>query len=211
MQIFKKKSTSGGHKIGSGSLLSKEGRKWWRWPLNLDITAVNLLFIAAFVVQMQCSQAETKQPIMIDSTFSQPSRLQLCFRPMGKYAASTFTSHIQISFNYSSLIGLQHKRNSQLDNFFNVLKRWNFTALPENDFAMLKSTFQLYKGNTDEIFKLFQDLLTILPHVHERHRCQLDVASSGPQRRLSLSPPTTPCRSQSLRRPSRLSKPRPTS
>jgi hypothetical protein len=42
---------------------------------------------------------------------------------------------------------------------------------------MLKSTFQLYKGNTNEIFKLFQDLLTSLPHVHECHCRQWDVAS----------------------------------
>ena len=44
---------------------------------------------------MQYSGADTKKPILIDSTFSQPQRLQLRFRPMGKYAASTFTSHIR--------------------------------------------------------------------------------------------------------------------
>ncbi len=96
---------------------------------------------------------------------------------MGKYAASTFTSHIRIPFNYSSLIGLQDKLNSQLDNFFDVLQKWNFTALPELDIATLKSTFQLYKGNTNEIFKLFQDLLTSLSHIQERHHPQWYVAS----------------------------------
>jgi hypothetical protein len=96
---------------------------------------------------------------------------------MGKYAASTFTSHIRIPFNYSSLMDLQHKINSRLDNFFDVLKQWNFKALPDLDIATLKSTFQLYKSNTDKIFKLFQDLLTSLPHVHDRHHRQWDVAS----------------------------------
>jgi hypothetical protein len=126
---------------------------------------------------MQFSEAETKQPILIDSTFSQPTRLQLHFWPMGKYAASTFTSHISIPFNYSSLIGLQDKLNSRLDNFFDVLQKWNFTALPELDVATLKSTFQLYKGNTNEIFKLFQDLLTSPSHIQERHHHQWYVAS----------------------------------
>jgi hypothetical protein len=37
--------------------------------------------------------------------------------------------------------------------------------------------FQLYKTNTNEIFKLFQDLLTSLPHVQECHCRQWDVAS----------------------------------
>jgi len=87
---------------------------------------------------------------------------------MGKYAASTFTSHIRIPFNYSSLIGLQEKFNSRLDNFFNILEQWNFMALPELDVATLKSIFQLYKGNTNKIFKLFQDLLTSLPLIQER-------------------------------------------
>ncbi len=75
---------------------------------------------------MQYSEADTKQPLLIDSTFSQPSRLQLWFWPMGKYAASTYTSHIQIPFNYSRLMDLQLKMNARLDNFFNELHDWNF-------------------------------------------------------------------------------------
>lgn len=154
---------------------------------------------------MQCSEAKIKQPILIDSTFSQPTRFQLHFQPMGKYAVSTFTSHIRIPLNYSSLIGLQHKLNSRLDGFFNVLKKWNFMALLELEVATLKSTFQLYKCNTNEIFKLFQDLLTSLPHVHKCHHRQWDVAS------FSISPSTTPCKFRSSRWPLKLSKPRQTS
>jgi hypothetical protein len=41
----------------------------------------------------------------------------------------------------------------------------------------MKSTFQLYKDNTNEIFRLFHNLLTSLPHVQERHCRQWDVAS----------------------------------
>jgi len=45
--------------------------------------------------------------------------------------------------------------------------------------ATYKSIFKLYKQNTDEIFKLFTDLLTSLPHVHERQRRQWDVVAFG--------------------------------
>jgi hypothetical protein len=164
MQNLKKKSEGCGYETCTRGILSKAR---WRWPLNFNITAVNLLFIIAFTIQMQFLEAETKQPILIDSTFSQATRLQLGLRPMGKYAVSTFTSHIQIPFNYSSLIFLQKKLNSGLDNFINVFEQWNLMALPELDVATLKSTFQLYKGNTNKIFKLFQDLLTSLPHIQE--------------------------------------------
>jgi hypothetical protein len=45
---------------------------------------------------------------------------------MGKYTASTYTSHIRIPFNYSSLMDLQLKMNAHLDNFFDELCDWNF-------------------------------------------------------------------------------------
>ncbi len=87
-----------------------------------------------------------------------------------------FTSHIWIPFNYSSLIDLQQKLNDRLDNFFDVLHHWNF-SLEAFDKATMRSTFRLYKDNTNEIFKLFHDLLASLPHVHEAHRRQWDIAS----------------------------------
>jgi hypothetical protein len=57
-----------------------------------------------------------------------------------------------------------------------VLTEWNFT-LHELEIATMKSTFKMYKDNTNEIFKLFHDLLTSLPQVQEHHRRQSDVAS----------------------------------
>ncbi len=86
---------------------------------------------------------------------------------MDKYAASTFISHICIPFNYSGLLGLQDKLNDWLDNSFNVLKQWNF-KLSNYDLRTLNSTFQLYKGNKNETFKLSNYLLVNLPHVLAR-------------------------------------------
>jgi hypothetical protein len=41
----------------------------------------------------------------------------------------------------------------------------------------LNSTFQLYKGNGDQIFNLLKELLISLPHIPSREKHQWDVAS----------------------------------
>jgi hypothetical protein len=95
---------------------------------------------------------------------------------MGRYAASTFTSHIRIPFNYSSLMDLQYKLDARLDSFFTDFSDFHFEK-DESTLPTLKSTFKIYKQSISEIFKLFHNLLASLPHVHERHRRQWDVAS----------------------------------
>jgi hypothetical protein len=97
---------------------------------------------------------------------------------MGKYAASTYTRNIRIPFNFSSLMDLQSKMNARLDNFLPDLLQWNF-HLDNETKATYDSIFKLYKQNTDEIFKLFKDLLESLPHVHERQRRQWDLVAMG--------------------------------
>jgi len=64
-------------------------------------------------------------------------------------------------------MNLQDKINARLDNFFDKLRKWNFEISNETE-ATFRSIFKLYKQNTNEIFKLFHDLLASLPHVHER-------------------------------------------
>jgi hypothetical protein len=103
MPISKTKSKSGGNQTGTWGPFSAASRS----TASKKVIMVNLLFLAAFFAQTQYSDAETRPPILIDSEFTQPEKLQLSFCPMGKYAASTFTSHIHIHFNYSSLMDLQ--------------------------------------------------------------------------------------------------------
>jgi hypothetical protein len=102
--------------------------------------------------------------------------LILHFPQMGEYTASTFTSHIPIPFNYSSLMNLKENMNDRLDYFFDVLHDRNFNVTYDT-VATLKNILKLYKDNTNQIFKLFNDLLTSLPHVQERHCRQWDIAS----------------------------------
>jgi hypothetical protein len=56
------------------------------------------------------------------------------------------------------------------------LNRFNFN-LDQYNRATLNSTFELYKSDLRQIFKLFKDLLASLPHVPERQRRQWDVTS----------------------------------
>ena len=78
MSIASTKSKGNCHQARTGQFFPKS-----REPLDIKIAAVNLLFLAAFFLHMQYSDAETKLPILIDSEFTQPQKLQLCFQPMG--------------------------------------------------------------------------------------------------------------------------------
>jgi hypothetical protein len=127
-------------------------------------------------LQLSVSNLQPKKPILINSIFSQPDKLQLRFRPMGHYAASTFTSHVRIPFDYSALLHLEQKMIERMDNVLPDLDRFHFNPSEFNR-ATLNSTFELYKSDIRQVFNLFQDLLASLPHIPERQRRQWDVAS----------------------------------
>jgi hypothetical protein len=95
---------------------------------------------------------------------------------MGHYAASTFTSHVRIPFDYSALLQLQDKMIEHMDRCIPDLDRFNF-HLDQYNRATLNSTFELYKSDICQVFKLFKDLLASLPHIPECQQCQWDIAS----------------------------------
>jgi hypothetical protein len=125
---------------------------------------------------LQLSTSQTKKPILIDSIFSQPDKLQLHFCPMGNYAASTFTSHVRIPLDYSALLHLKDKMIERMDRCIPDLNSFNFKLYQYNR-ATLNSTFELYKSDIRQVFKLFHNLLASLPHLPERQRQQSDIAS----------------------------------
>jgi len=95
---------------------------------------------------------------------------------MGNYAASTFTSHVRIPFNYSALLYLQDKMIERMDCCIPDLDRFKFN-LDQYNQATLNSTFELYKWDIKQVFKLFHVLLASLPHVPEHQRRQWEIAS----------------------------------
>jgi hypothetical protein len=44
------------------------------------------------------------EPRLLDANASTPAKLQLLFRPSGKYAASTHFIHVRVPFNFSKLL-----------------------------------------------------------------------------------------------------------
>jgi len=44
------------------------------------------------------------EPRLLDANAATPAKLQLLFRPSGKYAASTHFIHVRVPFNFSKLL-----------------------------------------------------------------------------------------------------------
>ena len=95
---------------------------------------------------------------------------------MGHYLASPFTSQVRIPFDYSALLQLQDKMIECMDHCILYLDHFNFN-LDQYNQATLNSTFELYKSDIRQVFKLLKDLLASLPHIPERQQRQWDIAS----------------------------------
>ncbi len=158
-------SKSHGHKTRFGGFLAKTASSRPFCQPRTIILTIAVLWSA--LLQISTSNSQSKQPILIDSIFTQPDKLQHRFRPMGHYAASTFTSHVRIPFDYSALLKLQDQMIEHMDRCIPDLDRFNFN-LDQYNRATLNSTFELYKSDLKQVFKLFKDLLASLPHVPER-------------------------------------------
>jgi hypothetical protein len=154
-----------GHKTRSGSFLTKTAPSRPFCQPRTIILTISVLWSS--LLQISTSNSQSKRPILIDSIFTQPDKLQLRFRSMGHYAASTFTSHVRIPFDYSALLKLQDQMIERMDRCIPDLDRFNFN-LDEYNRATLNSTFELYKSDLRQVFKLFKDLLASHPHVPER-------------------------------------------
>ena len=74
---------------------------------------------------------------------------------MGHYAASTFTSHVRIPFDYSALLKLQDQMIERMDNCIPDLEKFNL-KISEYNRNTLNSTFELYKSDLKQVFKPFQ-------------------------------------------------------
>jgi len=174
MQKAQMPSKGRGHKASSGGFLAKTApSRPFCQPRTIILT---IAVLWSSLLQLSTSNSQSKRPLLIDSIFTQPDKLQLRFRPMGHYAASTFTSQVRIPFDYSALLQLQDQMIERMDRCIPDLDRYNF-HLDEYNRKTLNSTFELYKSDLKQVFKLFKDLLASLPHVPERQCRQWDVAS----------------------------------
>ncbi len=155
-------------KTGSGGFFSQaaSGHSPSRSPSPRAFVLMCTILWSSFLQLSSSNSSASKKPILIDSIFTQPDKLQLCFRPMGHSAASTFTSHVWILFDYSALLQLQDKMIKRMDRCIPDLDRFNFN-LDQYNRATLNSTFELFKSDICQVFKLLKDLLASLPHIPE--------------------------------------------
>ena len=92
-------SQSRGDKTGARFVLTKTASHGSSFSKHGQPRAIVLTCAILWSCFHQLSSSQTKKPILIDSIFSQPDKLQLRFRPMGNYEASTFISHVRIPFD----------------------------------------------------------------------------------------------------------------
>jgi hypothetical protein len=120
-------SKSSRHKVGSRGVLSKKLPTRSVFSKQGDPRTIVLTCAILWSCFLQLSSSsQAKKPILIDSIFSQPDKLQLRFRPMGNYTASAFISHMRIPFDYSTLLQLQSKMIERMDRCIPDLDRFNF-------------------------------------------------------------------------------------
>jgi hypothetical protein len=100
-EICEKICQSNSDKARPRGFLSKAASPCFRTCLS---TAFFFFFLDILALKIDSADAvPDPEPKLLDSNFVEPSKLQLLFRPSGKYAASTHYIHIRVPFNFSRL------------------------------------------------------------------------------------------------------------
>jgi len=100
-EIREKIRQSHRNKAGPRGFFSKAASPCFRTCLS---TAFFFFFLDILALKIDRADAvPDPEPKLLDSNFVEPSKLQLLFRPSGKYAASTHYIHIRVPFNFSRL------------------------------------------------------------------------------------------------------------
>jgi len=100
-KIREKICKSNHDKTRSGSFFTKAATPCFHTCIS---PAFFFFFLDILALKIDGAQAVLDlEPKLLDSNFVEPSKLQLMFRPSGKYAASTHFIHIRVPFNFSKL------------------------------------------------------------------------------------------------------------
>jgi hypothetical protein len=100
-QIREKIHPSCRYKAGARSFFTKAAT-----PCFCTFLSVSFLFFCLDILALKINGAQAvpdPEPKLLDSNSVEPSKLQLLFRPSGKYTASTHFIHIRVPFNFSQL------------------------------------------------------------------------------------------------------------
>ncbi len=100
-EIHQKICESHRHKTGTRGFFAKAANPCFRTCLSVTFI---FFFMDILALKIDGAQAVPDPELkLLDSNFIEPSKLQLLFRPSGKYVASTHFIHIQLPFNFLQL------------------------------------------------------------------------------------------------------------
>jgi hypothetical protein len=133
--------------------LSKAANPCFRTCLS---TAFFFFFLDILALKMNTVHAVPHpEPKLLDSNFVEPSKLQLLFRPSGKYAASTHYIHVRVPFNFSRLTLMP---SIIFDRYHRYIEVW-----PEPSRTQVEEVAELSRSVLQDKFNDFQNQLDALP------------------------------------------------
>jgi len=159
------------YKTGTRGFLSKAKTPCFR-------TCISAAFFFFFldILALKIDRADAvpdPEPKLLDSNFVEPSKLQLLFRPSGKYAASTHYIHIRVPFNFSRLTLMP---DIIFDRYHRYIEIW-----PEPHKTQVEQIAELSRSCLADKHNDFNNMLDALPQ-HEvvtREKRFLDLVSLG--------------------------------
>ena len=159
------------YKTGTRGFLSKATTPCFR-------TCISAAFFFFFldILALKIDRADAvpdPEPKLLDSNFVEPSKLQLLFRPSGKYAASTHYIHIRVPFNFSRLTLMP---DIIFDRYHRYIEIW-----PEPHKTQVEQIAELSPSCLADKHNDFNNMLDALPQ-HEvvtREKRFLDLVSLG--------------------------------
>jgi hypothetical protein len=152
-EIHEKICESNRNKARPRCLLTKTATPCFRTCLSASLI---FFFLDIPALKMNGAQAVLDpKPKLLDSNFVESSKLQLLFRPSGKYAASTHFIHIWVPFNFSQLTLTPTLIFNQ---FHRCIKKW-----PEPFRTQVEEVAEISRSCLTDKLNNFNDILDALP------------------------------------------------
>ena len=159
------------YKAGTRSFFAKAATPCFRTCLS---TAFLFFFLDILALKINGAQAvPDPEPKLLDSNFVEPNKLQLLFRPSGKYAASTHYIHVRVPFKFSRLTLMP---TIIFDRYHRYIEVW-----PEPSRTQVEEVAELSRSVLEDKYNDFKNQLDALPQ-HEvvtRDKRFLDLVALG--------------------------------
>jgi hypothetical protein len=159
------------NKAGPRGFFAKAATPCFRTCLS---AAFIFFFLDILALKIDRAQAvPDPEPKLLDSNFVEPSKLQLLFRPSGKYAASTHYIHIRVPFNFSRLTLTP---TLIFDKYHRYIELW-----PEPFRTQIEEIAEISRSCLADKLTDFNNMLDALPQyeVVTRNKRFLDLVSLG--------------------------------